>query len=316
MKYKISTPIAIYELGKRENQEDAIYPALEEATADDRYFIVCDGMGGHDGGDVASSTVVKALGDYLTGHNDAEYFSDEMLNEAVNQAYDALDKADTHAAKTMGTTLTFLALHGQGCTVAHIGDSRVYHVRPSEGKIWHTRDHSLVQELYELGEIEEHEMKTHPRRNVIMKVMMPNQSSRTMPTVRLIDDVRPGDWFMLCSDGVTEKSEDYEFLDLLADSTLSDEDVRRKLVEMTQNNSDNHSAYLIKIEEVEDALMPTSDAFDIKPRPIRKPTSASEDLHSPTPRKSRTKLWIIISSVIVVVVAILFLVKYLISFIE
>lgn len=312
MKIKISTPIAIYELGKRANQEDSIFPAFGKATADDHYFVVCDGMGGHDGGDVASSTVVKTIGRYVESHRDAEVFTEKMLEEAMVQAYDALDAADTHAAKTMGTTLTFLALHDKGCMVAHIGDSRVYHIRLSEGKIWHTRDHSLVQDLFELGEIEEHEMKTHPRRNIITRVMMPNQSSRIMPTVRLIDDVRPGDWFMLCSDGVTESSDDSEFLELLSDGSLSDEDIRQKLLEMTKDNSDNHSAYLIKVVETEDALTPLSGAFDIKPRPIRKQTSVSEDLPSPEPTKSRHKLWLTLSVIAVVAAALFFLVKYLI----
>ena len=68
---KIHQPIAIHELGKRQNQEDAIYPAINKSSAEDRLFIVCDGMGGHEKGEVASNLVCSELADYIKSRNKA-----------------------------------------------------------------------------------------------------------------------------------------------------------------------------------------------------------------------------------------------------
>ena len=264
MNIKISHPIAIQRLGHRDNQEDSIYPPLGEATSSDRIFLVCDGMGGHEHGEIASDTVCKVIGNFFTTDTEFHTLTDKDLLNAVDRAYDALDDADTNTGKTMGTTLTFVGLHNQGCLVGHTGDSRVYHFRPSERKIWHTRDHSLVQNLFEIGDITEEEMKTHPRRNVITKAMLPHRENRVMPTMRNIQDIRPGDWIMLCSDGVTERSDDSDFLDILSDTSLSLDMVQERLIDLIGNNNDNHSAYLFRIEYVDNPINNPEDAFQSK----------------------------------------------------
>lgn len=250
MKIRISRPISIYEMGGRSNQEDFIYPTVGEATADDSTFIVCDGMGGHDSGEVASEAVCTTMSEALAKIEGDEFSEDDFQN-ALSAAYDALDQRDTEAIKKMGTTLTFARIHSGGIMLAHIGDSRIYHFRPSENYVWHTRDHSLVQDLYEIGEITAEEMRYHPRRNVITRVMQPHQETRSRAVVKNVDDVKPGDWFMLCSDGVTENVRDEEFLQLLSDSTISDEEKRQRLLEMTKDSRDNHSAHIFRIESVD-----------------------------------------------------------------
>ena len=160
MKYVLN-PLAIYELGQRSNQEDSIFPVSGEVTAEDRLFIVCDGMGGHESGEVASQTVCQTMSEYILSQTSPEgAFTDEQFNEALNAAYDSLDQKDNGAAKKMGTTMTLLKFHSGGCLLAHIGDSRIYHIRPSERYIFHTRDHSLINDLYDIGEITLEEMKS------------------------------------------------------------------------------------------------------------------------------------------------------------
>ena len=158
MKLQIFNPQAIYELGKRENQEDAIYPSKDAANTDSRVFVVCDGMGGMDKGEVASDAVCKTLGRVAeTILQTTGTFSDEDFEHCITAAFDALDAADVDNEATMGTTMTFLCIHEGGCLVSHIGDSRIYHLRPSmgpqRGVLFRSRDHSLVQQMYEAGDI-------------------------------------------------------------------------------------------------------------------------------------------------------------------
>ena len=252
MNYTFYTPQAINEIGARKNQQDTIYPAPGKATADSRVFIVCDGMGGYEKGEVASMAVATAMGNDISEHCDLNQpFTDQLFTAALNAAYDALDNAGKQEPQ-MGTTLTMLCFHNGGCTAAHIGDSRIYHLRPDTGEIlFRSRDHSLVQQLYDMGEITYEEMRTSPKRNIIIRAMQPRQDERSKADLVLITDIRPGDYFYMCTDGMLEKMEDETLMAILADKQTDDNQKRQQLVRLTAENSDNHSAYLIHIKDVE-----------------------------------------------------------------
>lgn len=252
MKFHLYTPQAIHQLGKRTNQEDTIYPIAGQAAEDSRLFLVCDGMGGHDKGEVASAAVCQGMSQAIEEMLPiGEALSDQQFGRALEQAFDTLDAADVAHEGKMGTTMTFLCLHKGGCLAAHIGDSRIYHLRPQSSQVlYRSRDHSLVQQLYELGEISYNEMGTSQRKNIILKAMQPFQEERSKATLVHITDVRPGDYFYLCSDGMLEKMEDDELLSILK-MDVSDEEKAAELVKRTEENADNHSAYLIHIKDVE-----------------------------------------------------------------
>ncbi len=255
MRILLYQPQAIHQLGGRKNQEDSIYPLLGEATDQNRVFVVCDGMGGMDKGEVASAAVRDAISKMCESLYDPQKpFTDEQFQRALQQAYDALDAADVKHEGTMGTTMTFICFHVGGCLVAHIGDSRIYHLRPSmgypDGVRFRSRDHSLVQQLYDLGEISYYGMATSPRKNVILKAMQPYQDQRTKATFAHITDVKPGDYFYLCTDGMLEQMEDDELLSIVGNPDKTDEEKAQQLIELTKNNADNHSAYLIKVKDV------------------------------------------------------------------
>jgi len=251
MKYKLFPPQAIYELGQRSNQEDNIFPAMGQATADDRLFIVCDGMGGHEHGEVASQAVATTIGQTLTwALADEPCLTDDSINRAISAAYDRLDLLDRGEARKMGTTLTLLCLHRGGVTAAHIGDSRIYHLRPATGEVRYlSRDHSLVMDLYQAGEITRDEMRTSPQKNVITRAMTPGKDDRMRADIVHIADVQPGDYFYLCSDGMLEQMEDDDLLALVSDNA-TDTEKREALIRATIANKDNHSAYLIHVEQV------------------------------------------------------------------
>lgn len=251
---KIFQPQAMSEIGRRANQEDAIFPLAGNATTNDRLFVVCDGMGGHEAGEVASNSVSTSFGEYLKEANPAN-FTTETFRKALSYAYDQLDELDSNPnnPRKMGTTLTFLYLGDKNAMIAHIGDSRVYQLRRNEHGIMtivhKTEDHSLVNDLVRAQIITPEEAKTHPRRNVITRAMQPNLQDRCKATVWETNDVLDGDYFFLCSDGVLESIEDITLTNILG-TDATDEEKLNKINELcSQNSKDNNSAYLIHIEE-------------------------------------------------------------------
>lgn len=252
MRIQIYQPLAIHELGKRANQEDSIYPIKGKATEKDRLFLLSDGMGGHEHGEVASQSICKSLSSFLLQHAVAsEGLEDKLLSDALAYAYEELDKlAIAGDSRQMGTTLTLLYFHSNGCTAAHIGDSRIYHLRPSSHTIlYKSRDHSLVYDLYQAGELTYEEMKTFPQKNVITRAMIAGDRNHPKPDVIHISDIQPGDYFYICSDGMLEQMEDEELLDVFS-ANVRDEEKRQMLISETSDNKDNHSAYIVHIKEV------------------------------------------------------------------
>lgn len=249
MKIKTDRPLSIFEIGCRSNMEDCIYPAHGETTDKDRLFILCDGMGGHENGEVASSIVCRVMADYIQNHSKG-FITDETIKAALNDAIENLDKEDNGASRKMGTTMTLLYFHRGGCIAAHIGDSRIYHIRPKNSWIMYkSRDHSLVYDLYMAGEIDKEEMATYSRKNVITRAIMPNQDECPKTDIVHITDIKAGDIFYMCSDGMLEQMGDEELVDVLC-CDMSWDEKREQLIELTKDNKDNHSAYIISITEV------------------------------------------------------------------
>lgn len=255
MKFKL-TPYNLQELGQRQNQEDSLFPGIGQQTANDRLFILCDGMGGHEKGEVASATVCETMSNcILSRWNPNEPLSDGLLQQAIEEAYDALDAKDNGEEKKMGTTMTFVCFHADGVTVAHIGDSRVYQLRPATRKepariVFKTRDHSLVNDLIDIGEITEEEAKNHPQKNVITRAMQPCQERRAKASISHLTDIREGDYFYMCSDGMLEQTTDENLLFIIANPKKSDKEKIGMLREVTKENKDNHTAHLIYINKV------------------------------------------------------------------
>lgn len=255
MKFKIKA-YNLQELGQRTNQEDSLFPALGKSTSDDRLFVLCDGMGGHEKGEVASATVCETLSRViLSAWHPGEVLSDELFLQALSAAYDALDAKDNGEERKMGTTLTFLCLHASGATVAHIGDSRIYQLRPASKNspariVFRTQDHSLVNDLVKIGEITEEEAKHHPQKNVITRAMQPCQEHRAKADIAHLTDILPGDYFYMCSDGMLEEASDENILNIITKPNATDEQKLEMLRNVTEENKDNHTAHLIHIDKV------------------------------------------------------------------
>ncbi len=260
MKITIKQPLSFSEIGRKDNQEDFLWPLPNAVTVDDRVFLMCDGMGGHDNGELASKTAATALGKYLSSHPSPDgIVTKAMFEQALAYAYDELDKVDNGAVKKMGTTMTCLVLHRGGALVAHIGDSRVYHIRPSladedgrSGIIYQSADHSLVNDLLRAGEITEEEAIDFPQKNVITRAMQPHLERRYKADILNIDDVQAGDYFFLCCDGVLEQLTNDTLGEILKNQTLDDNAKVNAIKKVCDGKThDNYTCWLIPVFDVQ-----------------------------------------------------------------
>lgn len=252
MDIKISVPQGFSEIGQKSNQEDALFPDLYEVSENQRSFIVCDGMGGHENGEVASNCVAETIGRITSSAPLCT--TDEMCDlfeKALKEAYNRLDTLDKYddGERKMGTTLAFLAICSDGLLSAHIGDSRIYQLRSGKGVVFQTRDHSLVNELLASGDLDEKDAKNYVHKNIITRAIQPHQEYRAKASYKIISDVRKGDVFFLCSDGIVENIDNSELARLLLKKvglksrieSLNDECQKRK-------THDNFSCYAFEIE--------------------------------------------------------------------
>ena len=242
MKIELYPPLSIHEIGQRENQEDSII------QWDNRLFVLCDGMGGHEKGEVASQTVCQSLATWFENNVIPDKpFCDDQLREAIEFAYTELDKYADGNPRQMGTTLTLLYIGSKGITAAHMGDSRIYHIRPEAGVLYQSRDHSLVFDLFQAGEMTYEQMATFPQKNIVTRAMTPGEDNRMRPDIIHITDIQPNDYFYMCSDGMMEKMTNNELLTLFS-ADMDDKMKVGQLKMATNQNFDNHTAWIIHIK--------------------------------------------------------------------
>lgn len=196
---------------KRKVNEDSVLVRSERGL-----WAVADGMGGHEAGDVASASVVDALA-LVSPHPLIDQFVADAIAalKAVNRQLIALARSEARP-RTIGTTVVGLAIaDGRfGCFWA--GDSRAYRIR--QGEIAQlSRDHSLVQELMDAGMLGQLEAEHHPNANVVTRAVGAAEELRVDTSA---GDARPGDLFLLASDGLTRVVDDDELYAELASAEL------------------------------------------------------------------------------------------------
>lgn len=193
----------------RKANEDAINLSVENL------YILADGMGGYDGGQIAGTLAVERVGHFFSASLEPA-FSEESLKEAFYAANRAIlnEKKDHPEWKSMGTTLAAAALSEGRVLWAHVGDSRLY--RFQDGRLEQiTTDHSFVMELVNEGKLSREEMRVHPRKNEITRAV-------GIGEILEVDtgsfDLKDGTFLLLCSDGVSGMVEDCDLESLIASS--------------------------------------------------------------------------------------------------
>lgn len=248
MKINIHPPQCLNEIGQRENNEDSIWPmkSKPEIAAASRLFLVCDGVGGTEKGEVAGLITCSVISDYLQGKETIDAIDiDKAVLLAETRIANILQETGSTA-----TTLTLLHLGTDKVTVAHIGDSRIYQFR--NGKIlFKTSDHSFVNELVIQKIITEEEARTHPKRNVVTKAVT-GEGAHERAEINHILDVMPGDTFFLCSDGITESLTDEDLKKIIGKGSLNNTQKIDRIKQICNENSrDNFSAYLLQVDSME-----------------------------------------------------------------
>lgn len=253
MKIEIGQPYSFRQLGKRANQEDSRYPDSDKPQSLEPFFIVCDGVGGCDKGEVASSLVCDTIAEAMGNWDMESYFTIDDFQKVLTKAFNRVEKASTAERRGMATTLTFVCFHIGGCLAAHIGDSRIYHIRPDSGILYRSDDHSLVNALVHSGNLTPDAAINHPDDNIITRYIGATKSGeeRSKATVMQIDDIDVGDYFFLCSDGVLKCIDDNRLLEILSED-ITDEAKIKEIASLSEFSDDNNTAYLIPIMNVED----------------------------------------------------------------
>lgn len=193
------------------------------------WVVVCDGMGGNAGGNVASSTAVKYISERITTSYRENMSSSSirnlLLTSITNANYEIYDMAQAkEELQGMGTTVVAAIITESTLFVAHAGDSRAYIV--SEQNIKQvTRDHSIVQNMVERGEITEEEAQIHPRKNLITRALGVDENLKVDFTE---EDTDPSDIFLFCTDGLTNFVSDEAIFDMVRQDP--DSDLASKLV--------------------------------------------------------------------------------------
>lgn len=206
---------------RRSHNEDAFV-----AAPDLGYAVVADGMGGAAAGEVASQIFIDTATEVLRRRSSSPQETAELVREAFRLANARIrERARTDpACRGMGCTAEVAAFFGQQYVIGHLGDSRTYLFR--DGLLRQvTRDHSLVQDRIDLGLITRAEARNHPQKNIITRAVgledeLPAEISR--------GDLRTGDCFLLCSDGLTDMVED----DVIREILSRPADIRKKVAEL------------------------------------------------------------------------------------
>ena len=214
-------------------------------------YVVADGLGGHNAGEVASACAVARVGEeYYSPSNNTRI--EPALRQAVQAANLRIHELTHHNPeyRSMETTLSAVAIAGAQAYVAHIGDTRVYHWR--EGRITQlTSDHSEAAELVRMRILKPEKVRDHPGRNTLTRTL----GSRLIPRPDYLrHPLVAGDQFVLCSDGLWSEIEDEEIASILGDSSPAE--ACRELIgrALARDCHDNVTVQIVRVLEVGDAL--------------------------------------------------------------
>lgn len=211
---------------QRDHNEDTLF-VLNSLMADGineiqfGLYLVADGMGGYEYGEIASSVAARVTSEYILSKlylpqvdpNGSK--PEESLHEIIETGITRAQQLVKQKAPGGGTTLTAAIIIGDQVTVAHVGDSRAYFLHPDGRMELLTHDHTLVHRLVELGQITEEEAQVHPNRNVLYRAL--GQPEPLKPDIQTYPMPHPG-YLMICSDGLWGSVTDDEMFRIVKDA--------------------------------------------------------------------------------------------------
>lgn len=232
----------------REMNQDYLYSSEESVGKLPNLFLVADGMGGHKAGEFASRYVVEHIVRSIEGSKEEEAVA--ILSESIETANRKLKEyADAHQQmRGMGTTVVAAVIQGRTLIAANVGDSRLYIVGDEITQV--TQDHSLVQEMVRLGQMDPQSAKNHPDKNIITRAVGVSEKVKIDIFERQLG---AGEYIILCSDGLTNMVEDSVILQILHGAgSLSDK--AERLIELANKNGGKDNITVIIIEPNSDEV--------------------------------------------------------------
>lgn len=230
----------ITNVGKvRKHNEDSMLERTEAGM-----WVVADGMGGHDGGDVASQMIVNSLKKVHEGIS-LERYIDDVEDRLIEVNEKLIQKASESAKRTtIGSTVVMMLAYEKYCVYLWAGDSRLYRLRNNELRQM-TTDHSQVEQYVEQGLISREEAAVHPHGNMITRAVGAAQSFFLDMDIQ---EMQKGDRYLLCSDGLTKHTLDFEFEERLGNGSA--EEICKELIDLTLDRGagDNVTAIVIDID--------------------------------------------------------------------
>ena len=228
-------------LGKRENNEDFYH--YFQLNANHHAFIVCDGVGGHQFGEIASQTVAHSIEEYFKSHHFSQ-FNDSNIRSSISYAQQKLKKtAGNYHSQNMASTLCFLAIANKTAFICWAGDSRIYYWK-NQQKVFETKDHSYVNWLIEMGEISKEEAANHPKKNVITKSINPLYEPE--PDIEIFS-LTGNNYFLICTDGVLESIDEEKINTLWQNHQSVEEALNFIKNECEKKSTDNATATLVQV---------------------------------------------------------------------
>lgn len=229
---------------KRKMNQDYVFVSRDPVGNLPNLFVVADGMGGHKAGDFASSHAVQILVDEI--RKDADFNPIKVIRHAIEVANtEILEQAQKDVAlRGMGTTMVVATIVGHYAYVANVGDSRLYVIQ--EGQIHQvTKDHSLVQEMVRMGEIQPEEARNHPDKNIITRAL---GAERTVDIDFFDLKMEPESTILMCSDGLSNMVEDSKMEEIILDRSEELTQKGEKLLKEANNNGGKDNIAIILVE--------------------------------------------------------------------
>ena len=237
----------LFEAGRKTNQEDYIWPIPGEATVDDKVFIVCDGTGSFENGEIASKLICQFMAAKVLKYPEYK-MSEELIDKLLVEARERLITytREYNLNTDLTTTFSMVVLYDQKVLISWFGDSRIYHLRDGE-ILFKSEDTSQVDELVHQDEMTGDDSQLQLSHNAVSHTIKAD-SSPVNAQVRWIEDLRDGDYFLLCSKGLLETVTDDDIKSLLGPNDQENIDLANSFRELSGDKTmDNYSMYLIRM---------------------------------------------------------------------
>lgn len=238
------------DIGKtRKQNQDSIFICDDFENV--KYFIIADGMGGVNGGEIASTTAISAVKSYIDEHiYDIELVEDQIndlirgaISRANKEIYEIAEKDETY--KGMGTTVILAITFGNRVYIGHIGDSRLYRIRKNIIRQL-TTDHSYVQALLKEGTITKEQAYNHPQKNILLKVV--GCEPYIEPDI-LVKGFLKDDVLLMCTDGLTNMLTNEEIFNIITNEKNDLENICKHLIDAANENGGNDNISVILVSK-------------------------------------------------------------------